>query len=148
MWAVTVLNLKALRLGKNELLLLQYKDHMKNYFHSLKLKDVITLAGLIIIGFGWLLIDQMLLSEAYQRFIAFFILIFALYYLQFSINKPERVFRYANSIALISLSFIVLVSLVMHVIINNDFTFKSVLIWIISGSLPYIVGFIYQKTKK
>jgi hypothetical protein len=138
----------ALRCGKNELLLSQYKDHMKNYFHSLKLKDVITLAGLIIIGFGWLLIDQILLSESYQRFIAFFILIFTLFYLQFSINKPEHVFHYANSIALITLSFIVLVSLVMHVIINNDFTFKSVLIWIISGSVPYIVGFIYQKTKK
>lgn len=121
---------------------------MKNYFYPLRSKDVVTLAGLIIVGFGWLLIDQMLLSESYQRFIAFFILIFALYYLQFSINKPERVFHYANSITLISLSFIVLTSLIMHVFINNDFSFKSVLIWIISGSLPYIVGFIYQKTKK
>ncbi len=121
---------------------------MNKYFQSLKLKDYTTLSGLIIIGFGWLLIDQMLLSESYQRFIAFFILIFALYYLQFSINKPDRVFRYANSIVLITLSFIVLVSLVMHVIINNDFSLKSVLVWIISGSLPYVVGFIYQKTKK
>lgn len=121
---------------------------MKKFFHPLKLKDYITLLLLMIIGFGWLLIDQLLLSESYQRFIAFFILIFVLYYLQFSINKPERVFPYANTIALITLSFIVMVSLVMHVIINNDFTMKSVLIWIISGSLPYIVGFIYQKTKK
>lgn len=121
---------------------------MKKYLHPLRLKDVVTLAGLIIVGFGWILIDQMLLSESYQRFIAFSILIFALYYLQFSINKPDRVFHYANSIALITLSFIVLTSLVMHIIINNDFTFKSVLIWIISGSLPYIVGFIYQKTRK
>jgi sulfite exporter TauE/SafE len=119
---------------------------MKKYFSPLKLKDCLTLIGLIIIGFGWLLIDQIFLPEVYQRFIAFLILIFALYYLQFALNKPNHSIHYANSIAIITVSFIVIVSIIMHVIINNDFTYKSILIWIISGLLPYISGYLYMKT--
>jgi hypothetical protein len=122
--------------------------NMKKILSPLKLKDYLTLIGLIIIGFGWLLIDQIFLPEVYQRFIAFFILIFILYYLQFAINKPVNVINYANSIALITVSFIVIISFIMHVIINNDFTYKSILIWVISGLLPYLTGFIYMKTKK
>ena len=121
---------------------------MKNYLSPLNLKDCLTLIGLIIIGFGWLLIDQIFLPEVYQRVIAFFILMFVLYYLQFAINKPVNVRNYANSIALITVSFIVIVSFIMHMIINNDFTYKSILIWVISGLLPYLTGFFYMKTKK
>jgi len=121
---------------------------MKNYLSPLNLKDCLTLIGLIIIGFGWLLIDQMFLPEVYQRVIAFFILMFVLYYLQFAINKPVNVRNYANSIALITVSFIVIVSFIMHMIINNDFTYKSILIWVISGLLPYLTGFFYMKKKK
>lgn len=111
---------------------------MENFLSPLKRKDCLTLIGLIIIGFGWLLIDQIFLTEVYQRFIAFFILIFILYYLQFAINKPINVMNYANSIALITVSFIVIVSFIMHVIIKNDFTYKSILIWVIAGLLPYL----------
>ena len=118
---------------------------MKKYFSPLKLKDCLTLTGLIIIGFGWLLIDQNFLPEVYQRFIAFLILIFTLYYLQFAFNKPNHSIHYANSIAIITVSFIVIVSIIMHVIINNNFTYKSILIWIISGLLPYISGYLYMK---
>jgi hypothetical protein len=118
---------------------------MKKYLSPLKLKDCLTLMGLIVIGFGWLLIDQFFLPEVYQRFIAFLILIFTLYYLQFALNKPNHSIHYANSIAIITVSFIVIVSIIMHVIINNDFTYKSILIWIISGLLPYISGYLYMK---
>ena len=118
---------------------------MKKYLSPLKLKDCLTLMGLIVIGFGWLLIDQFFLPEVYQRFIAFLKLIFTLYYLQFALNKPNHSIHYANSIAIITVSFIVIVSIIMHVIINNDFTYKSILIWIISGLLPYISGYLYMK---
>jgi hypothetical protein len=121
---------------------------VKKYFSPLKLKDYLSLVVLIIVGFGWLLIDQIVLPETYQRFIAFFILIFILYYFQFAINKPQQVIAYANSIAAITLAFIVIVSIVMHVIISHDFSFKSVLIWIVAGSLPYLTGLIYLKTRR
>lgn len=121
---------------------------MKKYFSPLKLKDFLSMVVLIVVGFGWLLIDQLVLHETYQRFVAFFILILVLYYFQFAINKPLQVIHYANTIAAITLAFIVIVSILMHVIINNDFSLKSVLIWILSGSLPYLSGYIYQKTRK
>jgi hypothetical protein len=78
---------------------------MKNFLSPLKLKGYLTLIGLVIIGFGWLLIDQIFLPEVYQR-------------------------------------------VIMHVIIKNDFTYKSILIWVITAILPYAAGFIYIKTKK
>jgi hypothetical protein len=121
---------------------------MSRFLSPLKFKDILTLIGLIIIGFVWTLIDQIFLHEANQRFIVFIILVFILYYLQFIINKPTHTTHYSNTIALIVLSFAVVVSLIMHVIINNDFSKKSILIWFISGLLPYITGFLYTMTKK
>jgi hypothetical protein len=121
---------------------------MAKYLTPLKLKDYLTLIVLIILGFGWLLIDQIFLKETYQRFIAFFILMVILYYFQFAINRPIQVINYANTIALVTFSFVVIVSLIMHIIINKDFSYKSVLIWIISGLLPYLVGLVYLKVHK
>lgn len=121
---------------------------MKNYLSQLKLKDCLTLICLIIIGFSWLLIDQIFLPEVYQRVIAFFVLMLILYYLQFSINKPLHLMHYANSVAVITVSFIIIVSVLMHVIITNNFTYKSVLVWIITGVSPYIAGYMYIITRK
>jgi hypothetical protein len=121
---------------------------MNKYLSPLKFKDFITLTGLIIIGFGWLLADQIFLHQVSQRFVAFFILILTLYYFQFIINKPENAIRYANSISLITVTFIVIISVVMHIVIQNDFTYRSVMIWIVTGSLPYFAAFLYQKTRK
>jgi hypothetical protein len=121
---------------------------MSKHLSPLKSRDILTLIGLIAIGFGWLLIDQIFLPETYQRFIAFFILVFVLFYSQFAINKPINIIYYANSIALITVSFIVIASLIMHVIINKDFTYKTIWIWIFSGLLPYITGLLYMKIKK
>lgn len=120
---------------------------MKKYLSPLKLKDILTLIGLIILGFVWTLIDQIFLPESSQRFIAFIILVFILYYLQFALNNPINLIKYANTIVLIAISFAVIVSLIMHVIINNDLSYKSILIWLISVILPYVTGFIYFKIK-
>ena len=118
------------------------------YFTPLKTKDILSLIGLIIIGFAWTLIDQIFLPEAYQRFIAFIILVFIFCYMQFALNKPAKVIHYCNSIALITLSFEVIVGIIMHMIINKDFSYKSIMIWLILGLLPYITGFLYMKITK
>jgi hypothetical protein len=115
---------------------------------KLKIKDWISLAGTVIIGFGWLLVDQIFLVETYQRFIALFIILLGLFYLQFRVNKPEFPVRYANTLAIICVSFIVLVSVVMHLIIKHDFTSKSVMIWIVSGVMPYLSCGLYSLTRK
>ena len=116
---------------------------MIKHFAKLKLKDFVSLVCLILVGFGWLLIDQAFLAETSQRFAAFLILIFLLLYLQFVINKPHKIMNYANTLALVLVSFAVAVSLIMHVVISNDFTYKSILIWIISAIVPYIAGVLY-----
>lgn len=121
---------------------------MSKYLSPLKLKNVLTLIGLIIIGFGWLLIDQILLPETYQRLIAFSILIFALFYLQFVLNNPENIIHYANTVALITVSFILTVILIMHVLILNDFSYKQIMILVLSGVLPYLSGMVYKLTRK
>ncbi len=121
---------------------------MSKYLSPLKLKNVLTLIGLIIIGFGWLLIDQILLPETYQRLIAFSILIFALFYLQFVLNNPENIIHYANTVALITVSFILTVILIMHVLILNDFSYKQIMILVLSGALPYLSGIVYKLTRK
>ncbi len=121
---------------------------MKKIFYPLKLRDYLTLLGLIILGYGWLLIDQFFFPQTYQRVIALVVILFGLYFLQFLINKPVNLIQYANSIAAITLPFVICMSLIIHVVINHNFTYKSPLIWIISGILPYLARLVYFKTKK
>jgi hypothetical protein len=121
---------------------------MEKYFAKLKVKDVLSLVVIIIIGFGWLLIDQFFLSETYQKFIAFLILILGLFYFQYNINTPERLWQYINTLAAIVLSFIIIISVIIDVLIKSNFSYKSILIWIISATIPYVSGFIYARTKK
>jgi hypothetical protein len=117
-------------------------------FTKLKLKDWLTLFGVIVIVFGWLLIDQFFLAETFQRFIALFLIILGLFYLQFMIIKPESPIRYANTIAIICFSFIVATTFILHFIIKNDFTSKLVLMWIVSGVVPYFAGGLYSLTRE
>jgi hypothetical protein len=117
---------------------------MEKFFCPLRFRDVISLVVLIIIAFSWLLIDQVFLPETYQRFIVLMVLMLGLYYGQFAINKPAQVMSYATSMAAITVSFGVVVSIVMHVLIRNDFTLKSVMIWLIVGIFPYLAGAIYK----
>jgi len=117
------------------------------YFAPLKTKDILSLIGLIIIGFAWIMIDQIFLKQSSQRFIAFTILMILLFQIQFWINKPQKIWYYANILSLILVVFVVLSSIVMHVIIYHDFADKfkhSILIWIITGIMPYLSGMIYK----
>jgi hypothetical protein len=120
---------------------------MKN-FTSLKLKDYLSLLVVFIIELAWVHVDQNFLSQTWEKFIALFVLTLFLLYMQFLINKPQKTYNYANSIALILVSLVVILSIVLHVFINHNFSFKLVLIWLIAAVLPYVTGYIYQATKK
>ena len=117
-------------------------------FTSFKRKDWLSLVLVIVAGFGWLLIDQLFLPEVYQRFIALLVILTGLFFLQFLLNRPVSPFRYANTITTICLSFIVIVSVILHVFIRKDFSFRSVLIWILTAILPYFAAFIYLLIKR
>ena len=121
------------------------------YFTPLKIKDILSLIGLIIIGFAWIMIDQIFLKQSSQRFIAFTILLILLFQIQFWINKPQKIWYYANTLSLILVLFVILSSVLMHVVIYHDFAskiFHSILIWIITGIMPYLTGLIFMITRK
>ncbi|MBK8807070.1 MAG: hypothetical protein IPO21_10645 [Bacteroidales bacterium] len=68
------------------------------YFASIKIKDILSLIGLIIIGFAWIMIDQIFLKQSNQRFIAFTGLLILLFQIQFWTNKPQKIWHYANTL--------------------------------------------------
>jgi hypothetical protein len=123
---------------------------MKN-LAPLKAKDIVSIIVLIIIGFSWILVDQIFLKQANLRFIAFIVLMVALFQIQFWINKPQQIWHYANSLSLILLLFVITSSLVMHVLIYHNFAkmkYHSFLIWIITGLMPYLTALFYRVTKR
>ena len=124
---------------------------MKSYFAPFKIKDLITLTITIVIGFAWVMISHYVLSQSIQRFLTFSVLIMILLYLQYLINKPMLIWRYANTLSLILLIIVVLLSIVMHVIINNDLKskiFHLLLICLITCTVPYVIALIYKITRK
>jgi FtsH-binding integral membrane protein len=122
------------------------------HFSSLKQKDILTLIGLVSVGFIYVfLISHQYISQFIYRISIFTVLCVALMYLQFWINKPKEIWKYANTIAVVILTVVVCMSLVMHVVIYDDFASKfkhSLLLWAISGLIPYVGGFIYSKAGK
>ncbi len=124
---------------------------MKSYFAPFKIKDFITLIITIVIGFTWIMISHYVLSQSSQRFLAFSVLIMILLYLQYLINKPMHIWHYANTLSMILLIIVVLLSIVMHVLINNDLKSKILhlfLLCLITCSVPYVIALIYKITRK
>jgi hypothetical protein len=124
---------------------------MKSYFAPFKIKDFITLTITVVIGFAWVMISHYVLSQSSQRFLAFSVLIMLLLYFQFLINRPTHIWRYANTLSLILLLIVTLISIVMHVIIKNDLSSKILhllLICLITFIVPYLMALIYKITRK
>jgi len=117
------------------------------YFTALKFRDIISLVLLIAASFGWIMIDQLFLPETYQRMIALILVLTLLFFLQFLINRPKHVWSYATTIALIAVLFIILTSLLMHVIVLHDFSVKGLIIIAITAVVPYCSGGIYLLTR-
>jgi len=118
------------------------------FFHKLKVRDFITLAIWLVLGFVWLQIDQIFLPESYQRFLALAILLILFFYFQFRINRPTNIIQYANSIAAVTLSVVVIMIVVKHVIITFDIQWKAFLILFMTGIFPYIGAFAYKLLHK
>jgi hypothetical protein len=115
------------------------------YFAKFKQKDFQTLLVLIAVIFGWLLIDQFILHQVYQRIIALIVILTVLFFIQFKINKPARPYYYANTIVLITCSFLILVSLVVHLVISNDFSYRLIIMWLLTATMPYLAAYLYSK---
>ena len=72
---------------------------MKKYFSILKIADFLTLAGVLLLSFAWLGVDQMIFTGTGLRFAALAVVLTVMFYLQYFINKPVKVWPYVNSIA-------------------------------------------------
>ena len=121
------------------------------YFEPLKIKGFITLISLVILGFIWVMISHYVIKQSSHRFIAFSVLILLLQYLQYWINKPSKIWHYANSISLILLLFVILLSIIMHVVISNDLGSKILhlaILCLITCTMPYLIALIYIVTRK
>lgn len=118
---------------------------MKNYFAPLPWKDLMTLLGWIGIGVFWILVDQFFFQNIYHRFMVFIALMLGLLYLQLIIHKPERVWHYTNTIAAVMLTVIVSTSLVIHLVVRHDFSTRSVMLWVVSGAVPYVDCWLYVR---
>jgi hypothetical protein len=124
---------------------------MNSYFAPFKIKDFITFIITIVIGFTWIMISHYVLSQSSQRFLAFSVLIMILLYLQYLINRPIHIWRYANTLSFILLLFFILISIIMHVIIKNDLSSKILhllLLCLITCIVPYLMALIYMFTRK
>ncbi len=119
---------------------------MKKYFSPLKITDILTLTGVLLLSFAWLGVDQMIFTGTGLRFAALAIVLTVLFYLQYFINKPVKVLPYVNSIASVIFIFAIILSVFIHVIIKNDLQEKIVAVFFIVGTsviIPYISGILY-----
>jgi|WetSurMetagenome_2_1015567.scaffolds.fasta_scaffold09026_4 hypothetical protein len=116
---------------------------MSKYFCTFKLKDYLSLMSVLIIGAIWLMIDQFFIDLVYQRFVALILIFILLLFFQYLINTPTWVFRYAGTISIICITLSILLSVIIHVIILHNFTYKSVLIWVASAAAPFISAVLY-----
>jgi len=118
------------------------------YFAPLSLKECLYLFGIYILCFVWLMADQLFLPSTSLRFVVLTIILLSLFYLLYNITKPDKLFSFINSVVLVTLLFTILLSLIMHLMINNDFNYKILIIWAIVTLFPYLAGFIYMKKEK
>lgn len=121
------------------------------YFAAPKLKDIITLILFVALCFLWILVDQIFLKEASQRFIALVVIVIGLFYLQFLVNKPNNTWKYANSLALILLLVSVALTLIMHLLVNHDLNtvYKhAIMICVICAAMPYLAGILYSISRR
>ena len=114
------------------------------YFSALRTRDVISLILFIVAGFGWILIDQHFFSETYQRIIALFLVIIILFFFQFLIHRPDRIVSYTNTLVFITVLFVLVMSVVMHIIIHHDYSYRGLIILGITAVTPYGSAGIYS----
>jgi len=118
-------------------------------FYRLKTKDALCLLGLVILTYLWIRVDQLILTTSTQRMIAFPVLGLILMVLCFYLIKPEKPVTLSHTMAVILIPLFIILTLVLHLFIFKDgFQNKSIILWIMTGAMIYLAGWIYQRIKK
>lgn len=110
---------------------------------KLQKKDLVLLYSMMILGFSWLLIDQFYFDTHFQRLTAFGIVLLIIYTVLFAAIKPERPLALSNSIVIYAMPVVLTISLITHLLILKDFSFKSVQMWLLTTIEAYLVGIIH-----
>lgn len=121
---------------------------MSKFSDSLKLPDYLFIVAALVIGGIWLAVDQIFLDQVYQRFIALAVLLIAFFLVQIAIRKPAIPLQYITLVAVLFISLNILMSFIIHVLIQHNFTIKSVFIWIVAAGSPFLSLFIYNALRR
>jgi hypothetical protein len=122
---------------------------MRN-FHKLSLNQYLLLILFIAIDGGWLLfvrfnlhVKRDLLPKLWQRMTVFCTLTVILITLLYVIIKPLKPLKLANTLAIIVIPASIVLSIIVHIIVYNDFSSRSVIMWGIILFMIYLGAFIY-----
>jgi len=111
-------------------------------------RQILLLIILFVILVAWISVDQLIFSTVFHRFLALVVLSIALLTGYFFLVKPLKPMKWAVFLSLWIGSAAVTVSLVRHVLLQFDFSIKSVLIWLVVFGSPLGAGLVYQWARK
>lgn len=100
---------------------------------------------LVLVGYIWILVDQLFISKSTLRLVFFGIVISLLYLILFFIVKPQNPYWLANKLALILTPLIILEGTVVHLFIKNDFSYQQSILWLLVGITPYFSSKVYKE---
>ena len=115
--------------------------------YRLSIKQYAILAGLIVLIYGWVLIDQYLLPLVALRFIALILVALSSLTAYFYIIKPAEPYKLSAHLSLLLGLITAIIFVIEHVIIGLDISTKSLLILIIVVITPFLSGHIYRLVK-
>ncbi len=118
---------------------------MRKYLKAFRIKDYLMLVFIIITGGIWLAIDQNFLDAVYQRFLALALIFILLFLIQLIISRPDHPTHYSIALSFLCTILNVIMSFVIHVLIQHNFSARSVLIWCITAVSPFLSLFIYKR---
>jgi hypothetical protein len=114
---------------------------------NLSFKHYILLAAVLALIYAWLMVDQIFISKVLFRFIALIVVAVGLLTGFFFIVKPKEPIKLAGFLSLYIGTFAVVVSVIQHVIIHFDISWKAPMIWAIAFLSPFLPAWIYRKLK-
>jgi hypothetical protein len=115
--------------------------------YKLSFKHHLLLIGILAVIFVWLRVDQTVLPTVPGRFAALIILILGLLTGFFFIVKSKEPSKMAGYLSLLVGSFAVTATLIQHVIIRFDISWKPLMICAVAFLSPFVPAWIYRKLK-
>jgi hypothetical protein len=115
--------------------------------YRLTFKQILILILLFGLIYAWICVDQVFISRTPVRFLALAALSLGLLTGYFFLVRPREPMKLAAFISLWIGSAAVVLSVIQHVIIKFDISYKGPLIWLVAFGSPFLCGLIYRTIK-